>query len=221
MFRDEDDYFKIPLEALIHPITSLSYCSSKKEFLNKRGKEYLLNLPHSLCRIPLSMAWCDDGLFMIMDMPFQGPYSPKWPKYSSGDAVEFFIDTRNMRSFRLLHRFCHHFILFPEALEGVVSKEITQFRTQETRLLAADNSVKVELVQSKGANSLYAFFPAESLYGWDTEEMHSLGIGYCIYSSNRSVDRISFPLDATKVRLEHYPYRWATAKLIQSDIEKK
>ncbi len=217
MFRDEDERLQIPLEAMIHPIIPLSYATSRKEFVAKKDKDFLLDIPQVTSSTSFSMAWNEDGLFFGIHLPHTGPYTPEWPKYKNGDAVEVFIDTRNMRGFRLLHRFCHHFVLFPEALEGVSSKEITQFRTEQTRSLALDNSVKLELIQSKRNTQLVAYFPSDVLFGWNVDEIQAIGFAFSCHSSERTALPFSFPLNAKRVSLEQFPYRWATLQLMKNE----
>ncbi len=66
----------------------------------------------------LFMAWNEEGLLIDVhvDQPLCGA---SYPDYKNGDAIELFIDTRDVES-GVATRFCHHFLILPEAVEGIL-----------------------------------------------------------------------------------------------------
>ncbi len=219
--RDHEPTLDIPVDACLHTTLLVRKAESKKSFIEKLTTRHRVHLPASLLSFSLFLGWNEDAFYVAVEMMGKPPYASLWPKYRSGDAFEVFIDTRNMRSFRLLHRYCHQFIVFPEAVEGIVSREITEFRTQETRALALDNTVKVGMHEKKERGChmplLIAEIPQDALFGWEPEEGSKVGFGCSLYSEKNTSHVLSFPITSRDSRgavlLERFPYRWATCIL--------
>ena len=93
-------------------------------------------------------AWSDEGLFFHFEVrsPIQHcQYSD--PK--RGDAIELWIDTRNLKTSGYLTKFCHHFVVFPLKEEGCYGKEITRFRSDDLHLLCDRKDLQIEVKSFK------------------------------------------------------------------------
>ncbi len=105
----------------------------------------------------VSMAWQESapkaGLNFFIDVQNANP-QVTFPKIEDGDSCELFIDTKNLKSARTTHRFCHHFYFLPERVEGVMAKEVTRFRTEDSHPPAESADLEVQVVRKKKATAM-------------------------------------------------------------------
>ncbi|MGR3951614.1 MAG: hypothetical protein QRY74_01650 [Chlamydia sp.] len=214
-YDDSKEELNIPLHAFLHLRISISHVESQERFI-KNLSSYQPLLPNALLSFPLAVGWNENGLFLAVQWDIYPPYTTLWPKYRLGDALEIYIDTKNRNSFRLVHRYCHQFILFPEAFEGIQSKEITEFRTQESRPMAQDNTVKGFFHKAKnGINFFVATIPESALFGWSPEVGGKISLGCVLHNGDGKLSSSqSFPeCSGGPASLEKSPYTWITAVL--------
>jgi hypothetical protein len=161
--------FKFPL----HPF---------KEF--PLGKEYLLRdlcpLNESEYHTPVAIGYQREGLgFQIHYSKSEFTCLPT--NFKGGDAVELFIDTRDNKQANYPTKFCHHFLFYPEQVEGLYGKEITRFRGEETHDLASSTSFHVTKKEKRGQTTLEIFISKEALYGYDPEQFNRIGFTYRLH----------------------------------------
>lgn len=111
--------------------------------------------------------------------------NPEWPDYTAGDAVELFIATRNWKNARSIHRFYHRILVFPVAIDGVYSREITELPVLERRQLMKENAVQVSSSHEHHKTTMTIEVPFDSLYQWDYSE-NSCGFAIAIYHHSHS-----------------------------------
>src|SRR5271163_786861 len=108
------------LEA-IPPIAPLDFFSLEKEIFFCNGSPFLKRLRKKYQLPDLSellqeeafaegwMAWSEEGI--CVDFSIQHPFKEAtYPHFNEGDAVELFIDTRDLKTAGFATRFCHHFL---------------------------------------------------------------------------------------------------------------
>lgn len=224
--RKKESSFHVDVEDFVYPHCMIKKADSKKMFLDNLQERFEVSFSGLFQNSPWYMGWNEEALFFAFHLTAPPPYTPIFPKYHTGDAIELFIDTRPVRSLRLLHRHCHHFLLFVEALDGVISREITEFRTEESRSLAENNSIFVDQIELNtkkkraGLQSLvFIHVPREALFQGELEENRKLGFAYTITLQKALMPVISFPISSgldqkSSPKLEKFPYRWATATLV-------
>lgn len=159
----------------------------------------------------LFMAWHEEGLLIDVhvDQPFEGA---SYPDYKNGDSIELFIDTRDVES-GMATRFCHHFLILPQAVEGILFQELTQLRTEETRPLVRQDLVTVTTQTGRGKYQVLIEIGKEALYGFDPSSFDRLGFTYRI---NRKAKRAQhFALSSQEYIIERQPDLWATLYLKQ------
>jgi hypothetical protein len=156
--------------------------------------------------VEFDLLWCDDALFFKVLFPKKQKFSVDFPNYRSKDALELFIDTRGLKNVRIMHRFCHQFVVFPEAFEGVFSREITRIRGVETRKLFEPNTLRLHHGKEHDKTFYSLEIPSESLFSFDPIEFPTCGFGFTLY--REGFDPVSFPFEPRI--LEKSPHMWAT-----------
>src|SRR5437660_888436 len=129
------------------------------------------------------MAWADDALYFQIVVE-QDEIKVSCPDVNKGDSVELFIDTKNLKSAKLTHRFCHHFYFLPELCEGRQAGEITRFRTEDVHPLASAQDLEVKSIISKRGYELFITIPEKCLVGYEPETSKAIGFSYRINRSN-------------------------------------
>ena len=137
------------------------------------------------------MAWDVHALYFRFDVETD-QICASYPAIEKGDAIELFIDTRNVKTARSTHRFYHHFFFLPERIEGVQCGEITRFRTQDRHPMArqTDLSIHVERTQKGYTASIEVL--AECLHGYHPEVGERIGFYYRVHRHGADVDEWAF-----------------------------
>jgi len=162
------------------------------------------------CFASIAMAWSEEGLFFHVHVE-DSPEQSFFPKVQEGDAVEFFIDTRDLKSAGSSHRFCHHFVFLPKESQGVTSAEITRFRTDDSHPLSDPNSLTCETQLLKKGYEMKITIPTESLYGYDPASFDRLGFTYRIPRYQKPSQH--FIVSSDQVVIEQHPTLWSSCKL--------
>lgn len=136
-------------------------------------------------RIAIDFEWKEDALFFGVEEGAFEQFCVSWPKYKEKDALLLFIDTLPSRKARSLERHCHEFLILPEAVEGVQTKEITRFHGYMTRPLMKDNAlqVKVWADQRKAKRGYEVHIPFHQLFGGE-EELEEVSFALSYFSKN-------------------------------------
>lgn len=160
------------------------------------------------------LGWNYNGLFFASEV--DKPYEKSLlPSYQSGDALELFIDTRDIKSAGFVSRFCHHLLILPQPVDGVQSKELTRFRFEEdSHPLPDPNFLKVDCDLHKKSYLLKVFIPAEILHGFDPKSFNRLGFTLCLHQV--AGDPQHFALSEQGSSLEQHPALWPSFHLKQS-----
>jgi hypothetical protein len=159
----------------------------------------------------VGMGWNEKGLYLQCDIrkAFEECF---YPEYSRGDCLEFFIDTRNMKTAHLLHRFCHHFILLPQKMEGIQLQEIASLRSSEVRPpLSLESAIIVTEFQKK-RYFMSVFMPLNCFFGYEPTECPHLGFAYRIHRYKGKPQ--NFCLSNESGNLEKNPSLWAHLDLL-------
>jgi len=153
------------------------------------------------------MGWSYDGLVLTVqvDKPFEECF---FPEVRKGDSVEFFLDMRDLKSTGFLTRFCHHFVITAQPIDGVLAQEVTVFRSDEKHDLCDSQLIEVETVFHKRSYDLKIFIPTECLYGYDPLSFDRVGFSYRI---NRFGGRPQhFVVSSDYLNIENQPSLWSS-----------
>ena len=107
----------------------------------------------------VALAWSEAGIYVhvFVEKEFE---QAVYPKYSEGDAVELFFDTRDLKTAGFATRFCHQFVFLPQAVQGVIAQEVSHFRTEDTHPLCdADELQVMAEIRKKITSCRYLFLP--------------------------------------------------------------
>lgn len=130
------------------------------------------------------------------------------PNYREGDSLELFFDTRDLKSTQSVTRFCHHFVFFPDGVDGIKAKEIPHFRQNETHELAESNLFVVNTEVKRKEYETEIHIPKEALHGYDPASFKRLGFAYQI--NRYGGEPQHFPISSRFFSLEKHPELWAT-----------
>lgn len=132
-----------------------------------------------------------------------------------GDSIEFFIDTRDLKSKATLSRFCHHFIFYPALIQGFYGREITRFPTDDTHRLCHPEDLIIQPQVEKNGYRLEIEIPAACLTGFDPLNFPRIGFTYRINRSGGASQH--FAGSSEEYSIERHPASWGTLKLIKQD----
>lgn len=184
-------------------------------YLNKKTyKKYLLPDTSVLCSessfAEIAMGWSIDGLEFYIDIDSLFSKSV-YPEITSGDSVELFIDTHDVKTSGFNTRFCHHFFFLAEGVDGCFAGELTRFRTEDSHPLCETSDLKVRVLNQASCYSLNIFIPKNCLHGYEPEQFDRLGFTYRINRTQGFPQHFSVVTD--DYNIEQQPSLWGTIKL--------
>jgi len=163
-----------------------------------RAKTPLLNLPKN-CQIPfpsnmdaesqfaeLALAWNSKGLAVSVQVTGKSDWADCDPDSAmSADRVQLWFDTRDTQNVHRASRYCHQFVLLPigDGEDGM-RPAIRQFPIARAGEDAPDvdpDSILLESVADENGYHVSAWFPSESLHGFDPEVYSRLGFYIAVY----------------------------------------
>lgn len=151
--------------------------------------------------VSLALLWSPVGLYMEMGCKLG---------IESGDQLELFIDTRDLKTSNVITRFCHHFLFDLEEETGV---EVTRFRGEDSHELADSGLITMKTEVKKGSYGVEISLPKEILYGYDPVEFKRLG--FCYGFKRRNGEKEHFNLSSDYFNLERHPALWASVELME------
>ncbi len=158
----------------------------------------------------VAMGWNEEGIVVRLyaDKPFE---EADFPRFEQGDALELFIDTRDMKNAGFATRFCHHFLFLPQKVQGIHCQELTRFRSEDSHPLCDPSDLQIAATCEKRSYSLQIFLPRHCLYGYDPQEFDRLGFTYRVHRSGGQPQH--FALSSKHFNIEQNPRLWASFKL--------
>lgn len=172
----------------------------KFKFPLHRFKEFPLLKQHELSDLtplneseyttPIFVGYDQNGLAFQIHFP-KREFSCFPTNFKEGDALELFIDTRDNKQANYQTKFCHHFLFYPEQVEGIYGKEITRFRGEETHDLANPRSFQVTRREKRGGTIMEIYIPKEALYGYDPDQFNRIGLTYRLHLKDHGIQLFS------------------------------
>lgn len=158
----------------------------------------------------LFMTYNEEGIYLFAEVKTEVK-KVLFPQFRQGDCLEFFFDTRDLKTRRGVSNFCHHFVFFPEEVNGFFGQEITRFRGGSSRPLCHPKDLKVESEVKPNLYRMTIHIPKFCLHGFDPSSFDRLGFTYRI---NRTGDYFQdFAIDSEEFEIETHPDLWASCKL--------
>lgn len=156
------------------------------------------------------MAYNDLGIHLFAEVKAEVK-KVLFPQFRQGDCLEFFFDTRDIKTRRGVSNFCHHFVFFPEEVNGFLGQEITRFRGDSSRPLCHPKDIQVEADVKPNVYRLTITIPKFCLYGFDPASFDRLGFTYRINRTGENPQ--NFAIDSSEFEIETHPDLWASCKL--------
>ncbi len=155
-------------------------------------------------------AWNEEGIYLHLEVE-EEVKKTSFPNFRSGDSIELFLDTRDLKSRRGVSPFCHHFVFFAEEVNGYLGQEITRFRSAEGHPLCHPKDLGV-LVESKPKYyRMTISIPKFCLHGFDPNGFYLIGFTYRINRAEGSAQ--NFAASSEEYSLEQHPDLWASLHL--------
>jgi len=182
-----------------------------KKAIDVTGKKYLLTssapflAEEKFCEA--YMGYNHHALYFHfrVDKPFEEANSTDFRK---GDSIEIFIDTRDIKDKTVISQFCHHFVFFAEAVNGVLGKEVTRFRTEEVHPLCSPKDLKVNAHFAKKSYVLDIEIKSSSLFGYDPSSFERMGFTYRI--NRKGGEPQHFAISSSEYKIELQPSLWSS-----------
>lgn len=158
------------------------------------------------------LGWHASGLWIGLNIaaPLQQSI---YPDYKKGDAIEIFIDTRDVKTAGYATKFCHHFVILPQKTTSETMMEITHFRSDDKHELADSRDLVVQVNPQAKKYTLTAFIPAKCLHGYDPLSFQRMGFNYIIYRKAGGCQ--SFVASNDYANVAQTPSVWASLQLVK------
>jgi hypothetical protein len=143
-----------------------------------------------------------------MKKPFEEGF---YPDYEKGDCLELFIDTRDLKTAGFMTRFCHHFLILPVEIQGITSREITRFRTEDIHPLCDPLDLELKPSFATSRYSLEVYLPAHCLHGYDPASFNRLGMTYRINRPGGNPQH--FSTSSKLYNIAQHPSLWASIQM--------
>ena len=151
------------------------------------------------------MGWSHDGIACRIFYPKKS-FKPGL----DGDVIELFFDTRDQQDAPYPTRFCHHFLIFPEPVQGICGREVTRFRGDETHPHADPALFEVTTKTTITGTYIDIFIPKEAFFGFDPTQFNRLGFAYRILQDG------ALPESLVPIKeLASSPSLWSTLLLVK------
>lgn len=145
---------------------------------------------------------------VVSHVPFQKVEEKDFRK---GDSIEFFIDTRDLKTKGVVSKFCHHFVFFPVQVQNFYGREITRFRNEDVHPLCHPEDLQVSTSLSEKGYTLSIEIPALCLHGYDPLSFSRIGFTYRI--NRTSAPPQYFAVSSDEYVIEQHPATWGTLTL--------
>lgn len=157
------------------------------------------------------MGWNERGLFLFFEI--NAPFNHSaFPDFRSADSVELFIDTRDLKTNAFTHRFCHHFIILPQEIDGIKSQEVTKFRMEESHPLCDPSELHVDVEFHKKSYEITVHIPSHCLFGFDPKTFDRIGFAYRLNRYGNEAQH--FVLSSDLYAIEKQPQLWPSFQMI-------
>ena len=158
----------------------------------------------------VGIAWNTEGLYVHLHAHKKFEEA-SYPKFTEGDAFELFVDTRDLKDTGFPTRFCHHFLILPQEVQGVRILELTRFRTEDSHPLCDTSKIDIAFHAGSRDYFLDLHFPAEVLHGYDPHSFDRLGLTYTVHGYKCYPQ--NFSVSSNYVNIAQNPSLWASCRL--------
>jgi len=159
----------------------------------------------------IGIRWHMDGIMVFAEVK-KSFSDTDITHFAKGDALEIFIDTKNIKTAVSIHKFCHHFVCMAKEKDGVQAQEITRFRLEDSHPLAKTEHIPIHSSFTKSSYSMNIWLSKDILHGYDPSQYPSIGFEYRLHGSRMPPQHFSLSKD---INFDKHPALWSELKLIQ------
>lgn len=158
----------------------------------------------------VKMGWNEEELLIevIVDKAFE---ECSLSAFAASDTIELFVDTRDLKSAGYATKFCHHFLILPKEVEGILAQEISRFRTADSHPLSDPSAIKVDTRFGRKQYTVQITLSAACLHGYDPRSIKKLGFTYTCNRFQGAPQ--NFSLSCKEYSPMQHPSRWASLSL--------
>ena len=187
------------------PLSPSGFFEIRAKIFRSGRKNFLPNMSEIFSEenfADVSLMWSFEGLSM-------GLRVKKLPE--EGDFLEVFVDTRDIKTANSIHQFCHHFIFYPEEVDGIQGLEVTRFRGEDKHPHANPLQFLTDVTVKKRSYEMEIGMPKEVLHGYNPEEFKRIGFCYRVVRKNGNPQH--FGLSSKFFDIEKHPGLWPSIEL--------
>lgn len=198
------------------PLAPLDFFKFALEVKEAKSFQKLTKLPSTSSLLgeesfaDVSLGWNKEAVLIevVVHLPFQ---ASSFPRFEEGDALELFFDTRDLKSAGHPTRFCHQFLILPQAVNGIQAQELTRFRTDDTHPLCSPEEIGVKSQFKKNSYEMQITLPSHCLHGYDPRNFDRLGFTYRVHRGRGRTQ--NFSLSPGTYAVEQEPSLWSSIML--------
>lgn len=157
----------------------------------------------------LSISYSSEALYFKLQshLPYQ---KGRYPDFHRTDALELFIHTQEKVLSRYMNKFSHHFLIFPEKIDGIQAMEMTKFRGEDRHELARPEMIPVASSLQPKSYTVDIELPYNLLHGFDFAHTSSLRLDFRIHRFQGELQPFYMPANAYS---EHHHHAWPQLQL--------
>lgn len=156
--------------------------------------------------------WSDDGLYLAVATEGAAAAEVSKARPLSGDGLQVWVDTRDVRDAHRASRYCHHFYFLPG--KGRRKPAAGQMRIRRARAhgrVCDPEELAVASQSGRSGYTLEAHIPASALTGFDPAENRRLGFTYLL--KDAKLGRQAWTSD-DPLPVSYDPSLWGTLELV-------
>ncbi|MEW6755916.1 MAG: hypothetical protein AB1505_33800 [Candidatus Latescibacterota bacterium] len=160
------------------------------------------------------LAWDDSGLYLALRVAGKTRYrlDPRDP--ARGDALEVFVDTRDLKDVHRANRYCHRFYFLPggSGRDGKrpIGRQATLEKAREQAPPCPEESISVGLRRLRRGYQLEIMLPSTGLNGFQPGEFDRLGFTYLLHDVEYGTQSWS---GGPELPIATDPSTWGTVQL--------
>ena len=141
--------------------------------------------------------WSPEGLHLAVRVEKNRAPRVIPRRLDEGDCVEFYVDTRDVRTAHRAGRFCHKFVVAPVGGAGRGRKPVFHHleihRSTATPTIIAPEDVQIASSVEDDRYTVELFLPAAALTGYDVEVNRRLGLAFIVHDTEHGIQNWPHP----------------------------
>jgi hypothetical protein len=162
------------------------------------------------------VGWNETGLYCGVSVSDKRSYRVDPRDFASGDCLEIWIDTRDLKDVHRAHRYCHHFYFLPggSGRDGKkpIGRQTNVEHAREQAPPCPEELIELGLRRLKRSYQLEIRLAATGLNGFQPDEFTRLGFTYLLHDASHGTQSWSA---GTDLPVRSDPSLWGTLELVR------